>query len=617
MSHGKNRRQKPAPLLNFDPDPAVANGPEAKEFRARTGETLRIVPLGGLGEIGKNTMAICYGEDIMLVDAGLAFPSEEMLGVDLVLPDLTFLAQQQSRLRGLAVTHGHEDHIGGIPFLLKEVTLPVIYGPALAIGLLEKKLDESGLSERTKLTQVKPRQRVRMGCFEVEFIRCTHSIADSFSLIIRTPIGVIVHTGDFKFDFTPVDGEHFDIAGLAAACEEGVLALLSDSTNTEREGYTPSERSVWTKLNEAFIQAKGRIIITTFASNVNRVKQVLRAAMNHNRKVTILGRSMLTFAAIARDLGYMQYPDNLLVQVENINQLPPDQVVILTTGSQGEPMSALTRIANDEHRKLKVEAGDTVIISATPIPGNERSVANTINALCIRGAKVIYGRDAGVHVSGHACREEQKLMLNLCKPKYFIPVHGEYRMLVGHGRLAVECGVDPDNVFIMENGDVLELTAEKGKMAGTVQSGVLLVDYNRDFMIDEEIVEERQKLAGDGLVALAVSVDKNGKLLSGPDVSLRGVILPRGLPAEEFVIRLTDEAKKIIAQAEPHDLVSAETVKDLLFEKLTDYFQDQLRSNPLLQVVAMRASLAPADNGANGGGNERERSDRKSVHKKG
>ncbi|MBS1990879.1 MAG: ribonuclease J [Cyanobacteria bacterium SZAS LIN-3] len=594
MSQGKDKRRRSAPQFNFDPDPAVANSTEAKEFRARGGETLRIIPLGGLGEIGKNTMAICYGEDIILVDAGLAFPSEEMLGVDLVLPDLTFLAQQQQRLRGLAVTHGHEDHIGGIPFLLKEVTLPAIYGPALAIGLLEKKLDENGLSDRTTLRQVRPRQRVKMGCFEVEFIRCTHSIADSYSLIIRTPVGVIVHTGDFKFDFTPVDGEHFDIAGLAAACEEGILALLSDSTNTEREGYTPSERTVWTKINEVFTQAKGRIIVTTFASNVNRMKQVLQAAINHHRKVAILGRSMVTFAAIARDLGYMSYPDNLLIPVENINSLPLDEVVILTTGSQGEPMSALTRIANDEHRKIKIEAGDTVIISATPIPGNERSVANTINALCVRGAKVIYGRDAGVHVSGHACREEQKLMLNLCKPKYFIPVHGEYRMLVRHGELAVECGVDPDNVFIMDNGDVLELQPDKGALVGKVQSGVLLVDYNRDFMIDEEIVEERQKLAGDGLVALAVSIDQDGKLLTGPDISLRGVILPRGLPAEEFVIRLTDKAKEIMRTAPAHEVSSADNVKNLLFEELTKYFQDELRSNPLLQVVAMRSSLSKA-----------------------
>jgi ribonuclease J len=591
VTHGKDKRHKQAPVMNFAPDLEAANSAEALEFRAHKGDTLRIIPLGGLGEIGKNTMALCYGEDIILVDAGLAFPSEEMLGVDLVLPDLTFLAQQQSRLRGLAVTHGHEDHIGGIPFLLKEVTLPVIYGPALALGLLEKKLAESGLSERTRLNEVRPRERVRMGCFEVEFIRCTHSIADSFCLVIRTPIGVVVHTGDFKFDFTPVDGEHFDIAGLAAACEEGIVALLSDSTNTEREGYTPSERTVWTKINEAFIEAKGRIIVTTFASNVNRMKQILQAAMNHHRKVAILGRSMVTFAAIARELGYMSYPDSLLVPVENINQLPLNEVVILTTGSQGEPMSALTRIANDEHRKLRIEAGDTVIISATPIPGNERSVANTINALCVRGAKVIYGRNAGVHVSGHACREEQKLMLNLCKPKYFIPVHGEYRMLVRHGELAVECGVDPDNVFIMANGDVLELGADKGALVGKVQSGVLLVDYNRDFMIDEEIVEERQKLAGDGLVALAVSVDKEGKLLSGPDISLRGVILPRGLPVEEFVIRLTNKAKEILAKAPPHEVSSADNVRNLLFEELTKYFQNELRSNPLLQVVAMRASL--------------------------
>ncbi len=594
MSQGRYRGRKPVPELSFEPNPATANSLEAQKFRAHTGETLRIIPLGGLGEIGKNTMAICYGEDIILVDAGLAFPSEDMLGVDLVLPDLTFLAQQQVRLRGLAVTHGHEDHIGGIPFLLKEVTLPVIYGPALAMGLLEKKLAEGGLTERTRLQEVRPRERVRMGCFEVEFIRCTHSIADSFCLVIRTPMGVIVHTGDFKFDFTPVDGEHFDIAGLAAACDEGIVALLSDSTNTEREGYTPSERTVWTKINEVFIQAKGRIIVTTFASNVNRMKQVFQAAMNHHRKVAILGRSMVNFAAIARDLGYMSYPDSLLVQVENINQLPHNEVVILTTGSQGEPMSALTRIANDEHRKIKIEAGDTVIISATPIPGNERSVANTINALCVRGAKVIYGRDAGVHVSGHACREEQKLMLNLCKPKYFIPVHGEYRMLVRHGELAVECGVNPDNVFIMDNGDVLELGPDKGALIGKVQSGVLLVDYNRDFIIDEEIVEERQKLAGDGLVALAVSVDKEGKLISGPDVSLRGVILPRGLPAEEFVIKLTNKAIEILKDAPPQKVSSADNVRDLLFEELTKYFQDELRANPLLQVVAMRASLTKA-----------------------
>jgi len=570
--------------------------PELKPTSAfSTSKTLKIIPLGGLGEIGKNTMAICYGEDIILVDAGLAFPSEEMLGVDLVLPDLSFLAQNQQYLRGLAVTHGHEDHIGGIPFLLREVTLPSIYGPALALGLLEKKLSEGGLQGRTSLKQVKPRQRVQMGCFNVEFIRCTHSIADAFSLVIRTPVGVLLHTGDFKFDFTPVDGEQSDIASIAAASEEGILLLMSDSTNSEREGFTPSERTVWAKINESFANAKGRIIVTTFASNVNRVKQVLQAAMNYERKVAVLGRSMLTFASIARELGYMSYPDGLLVPVDQVNQLPKEKVVILTTGSQGEPMSALTRIANDEHRAIKINAGDTVIISATPIPGNERSVANTINALCVRGAKVIYGRDAGVHVSGHGCQEEQKLMINLCKPKFFMPVHGEYRMLVRHGELAVECGVLEENVFIMDNGEVLELTADAGKMAGSVDSGVLLVDFNRDFFIDEDIVADRQRLADDGLVVIAVTIDQLGKIVGGPDVTLRGVILPRGIPAEDFVQELKNNIEMIVATASAGQALSPDAVRSLLMEKLEYQFARDLKSNPLLQVLAMRSAKSPGD----------------------
>src|SRR5271170_5474602 len=311
--------------------------------------TLKIIPLGGLGEIGKNIMALCFGEDIMLVDAGLAFPSDDMLGVDLVLPDISFLVENQDKLRGLAITHGHEDHIGGIPFILRHLSLPVIYGPALALGLLEGKLKEVGLEDRTVMRKVRPRQEVKIGCFTVKFIRCTHSIADSFSLIIRTPAGTIVHTGDFKFDFTPVDGELFDIASLSNAAEDGILLLMSDSTNTERKGYTPSERTVWRKLNEVFANAKQRIIVTTFASNVHRVRQVLQAALKYDRKVAILGRSMLNLAGIARELGYMTFPDGLLVTVDQIKQMPPNKVVILTTGSQGEPLSALTRIAKNEH----------------------------------------------------------------------------------------------------------------------------------------------------------------------------------------------------------------------------------------------------------------------------
>jgi ribonuclease J len=557
---------------------------------------VRIIALGGLEEIGKNTTIIECGEDLFLVDGGLAFPTDEMIGVDLVLPDVSYLVENQHRIRGLAITHGHEDHIGGIPFMLKEVTIPVIYGPSLAIGLLEGKLDEAGLASRTTLKKVGPREKVQFGCFSVEFIRCTHSIADSYSLIIRSPIGTIVHTGDFKFDFTPVDDEQYDIASLAKASAEGIIALLSDSTNSEREGYTPSERTVWPKLNEVFGQAKGRLIVTTFASNVNRVRQVLQAAMNYNRKVAVLGRSMLTFAAKARELGYMSYPDGLLVPVEHINQLPKDEVVILTTGSQGEPMSALTRIANNEHRKIRIIPGDTVVISATPIPGNERSVANTINALFERGANVIYGRDAGIHVSGHACQEEQKLMLNLTKPKYFIPVHGEYRMLVKHGELAQQCGVKAENIFIMGNGDVLELGTQSGSMVGEVQSGITLIDFNRDWQIDEDIVQERLQLADDGMVAVAVTVGSEGELLSGPDVSLRGLIVPRGVPVEELVIKIRQQAKvcveELVGKHSSEEEV-ATNLKEKLVLGLGDFFEREVRSNPLIHTLVMRATREP------------------------
>lgn len=565
--------------------------------------TLRIIPLGGLGEIGKNTMVIACGDDMMLVDAGLAFPNEDMLGVDLVLPDITFLKENAAKIRGLTITHGHEDHIGGIPFILKEVPIPVIYGPALAQGLLESKLKEAGLSAQTRLQIVKPRQRVKIGCFEVEFIRCTHSIADSFSLVIRTPVGVLVHTGDFKFDFTPVDGELYDFASLARASEEGILLLMSDSTNTERDGYTPSEKTVWSKLNEVFASARQRIIVTTFASNVHRVRQVLNVSMRYGRKVAILGRSMLKFADIARELGYMNFPDDLLVPVELVKDLPLDRVVILTTGSQGEPLSALTRIANDEHRQIKVMPGDTVIISATPIPGNERSVANTINNLFLRGADVVYGRDAGVHVSGHACREEQKLMLNICKPKFFMPIHGEYRMLVRHAELAVECGVEEENTFVMDNGDVLEIGRERGRVADRVKAGIILIDSNRDWRIDQTIVEERRRLASDGLVTVVVSVGDRGKIVAGPDVSIRGVILPRGMPAEEFVIKVEEKVKSTLADAFKSQSLPAGDLSQYLQGGLESFFESEMRSQPLVQVRVNTVGAEVLDSGAGSSAN--------------
>ncbi|MBX9877510.1 MAG: ribonuclease J [Candidatus Obscuribacterales bacterium] len=555
---------------------------------------LKIIPLGGLGEIGKNTMVIEYGDDIMLADAGLAFPSDDMLGVDLVLPGLDYLRENQHKIKGLAITHGHEDHIGGVPFMLRDITVPVIYGPALALGLLEGKLSEIGLQDRTTLTKVHPRQVVQIGCFRVKFIRCTHSIADSFSLIIETPVGTVVHTGDFKFDFTPVDGELYDIASLTAASEDGILALLSDSTNTEREGYTPSERTVWRKLDEVFANAQKRIIVTTFASNVHRVKQILQAAVKYDRKVAVLGRSMLNLAAISRELGYMTFPDGLLVPVEEVNKMPPDKVVILTTGSQGEPMSALTRIANNAHKQIQIVSGDTVIISATPIPGNERSIANTINALSVRGANVIYGRDAGIHVSGHACREEQKLMINLCKPKYFIPVHGEYRMLVKHGELAVECGVKPENVFIIDNGDVVELTKDKGQILPPVKAGVILVDSSRAWEIDETILEERRHLAEDGMVVVALTLDHKKNVLAGPDVAMRGLNLPGGVTPDDLVERVKHEILNSLKDKAVVGSLADGELKTYIKEVLQGHFADKVKSNPLVQVVLQEVAAAKA-----------------------
>ena len=546
---------------------------------------LKIIPLGGLGEIGKNTMVLAYGNDMMLIDAGLAFPSEDMLGVDLVLPDVSFLVENQNKIKGLAITHGHEDHIGGIPFILRQLPIPVIYGPALALGLLEGKLKEVGLSDRTIMRQVKPRQQVKIGCFNVQFVRCTHSIADSYSLIIRTPVGTIVHTGDFKFDFTPVDGEQFDIASLTTAAEEGVLLLMSDSTNVEREGYTPSERTVWRKLDEVFANARKRIIVTTFASNVHRVRQILQAAMKYDRKVTVLGRSMLNLAGIARELGYMSFPDGLLLPVEQINQLPHDKVVILTTGSQGEPLSALTRIANNEHKQIQIVPGDTVIVSATPIPGNERSISNTINALFLSGADVIYGREAGVHVSGHACREEQKLMLNLCKPKFFMPVHGEYRMLVRHSELAVECGVAPSNTFVMDNGDVLEVTKDKGQKLSRVKSGIILVDSSRAWEIDEHIVAQRRHLAEDGVVSVALTLDNKKNVLAGPDINMKGVILRKGISAEEFLLTVGSVITASLKDNAPVAKLMGNDLHDYLLGVLTRYFSDEIKSSPLIQLV--------------------------------
>lgn len=553
------------------------------------GAKVKIIPLGGMCEIGKNTWVIEYEDEFVLIDGGLAFPSDAMPGVEIVLPDISYLVQNKNKIKGLVITHGHEDHIGGIVPMLKQFDIPVTYGPGLAVALLEEKLKEAGLTDKTTLHRGRPRQTFKIGSLAFTYVRNTHSIADSFSLIIHTPVGKIVHSGDFKFDFTPVDGEFFDVYTLAQTSEEGVLLLISDSTNVEREGYTPSERSVYAKLEEEFNKAPGRIIITTFASQVHRIRQILDICIKTEKKVAIYGRSMLLLATISRELGHMKFPDGLLINTEDVNKMPDDKIVILTTGSQGEPLSALTRMAFDEHKQISIQPKDTVIISATPIPGNERAVANVVNALSAKGARVIYGRESGVHVSGHACKEEQKMLLNIVKPKYFLPAHGEYRMLVLHGNLGVECGVDPKNVFIMENGDVLELTSNHAKLNGQVPSGIIMVDSTRVGDVDEHIIEQRHKLASEGLLSILLTI-KNGKVISEPTIETKGLVLAQEDTTHgHFVEDAKRTALKIVLESLETNGKSIETLQEKVKEELKKLIHKELKREPLLQVVILES----------------------------
>lgn len=488
-------------------------------------KALKIIPLGGLHEIGKNTCVFEYDDEIVLLDAGLSFPTEGMHGVNIVLPDITYLKENQHKIKGMIVTHGHEDHIGGIAFHLKQFDIPVIHGPRLAMALLQGKLEEAGVSDRTKLHTVGPRDIVQFGKhFSAQYIRNTHSMADSFTMAIKTPVGTIIHSGDFKVDHTPVDGEFFDFQKIAEYGEEGVLCLISDSTNAEIPGNTPSERAVFPNLDREFNNAEGRLFVTTFASSVHRVSMLLELAQKHKRDVFVVGRSMLNVISHARNLGYINCPDSLFKPLNMLKQCPDEKAMILTTGSQGEPMAALTRIANRSHRQIRVQTGDTVIFSSNPIPGNTISVVGTIDKLMQQGARVIYGKDKGLHVSGHGYQEDHKLMLALTRPRFFIPVHGEHRMLVKHAEMAQQLGVEAGNVAIVNNGDVIKLTADSMKVDGKVTSGIELVDASRTGIVERAVLKERQQLAEDGIITVSATVDGKGRLLSEPTVNLRGVV---------------------------------------------------------------------------------------------
>jgi ribonuclease J len=546
-------------------------------------DRISLIPLGGLGEIGKNMTAIDYNHELIVVDAGLAFPDEDMLGIDLVIPDISFLVENKERVKGIILTHGHEDHIGALPYVLKQINVPV-YGTKLTLGLTKVKLEEHAMVKEVTMHCVKAGQQIKLGGFTVEFIHVNHSIADVVALAIHTPVGIVVHTADFKFDHTPVDGRPTDFKRLAELGDAGVLALLSDSTNVEREGYTPSERELYKSFEELFVQAQGRILVATFASNVHRIQQIIDTAFKHERKVALVGRSMVNVASIAMELGYLKVPDGILMELDDLDRYPINMITIITTGSQGEPMSALTRMANSDHRKVSIIPGDTVIISASTIPGNEKGVARTINHLFKQGAKVIYESVSGIHVSGHASQEEQKLMINLVKPKFFIPIHGEYRHLVQHARLAVDMGLDSEKVVIAEIGDVVELSRHRIKVAGKVASGKVFVDGLGVGDVGNIVLRDRKQLSQDGILIVVVTIDKNsGRILAGPDIVTRGFVYVRESEA------LIDEAKgKVkIALERCSEYADWATMKNQIRDILGKHLYDRMKRRPMILPIIM------------------------------
>lgn len=546
---------------------------------------LKIIPLGGILEIGKNITVIEYENDIILVDCGLGFPEDDMLGVDLVIPDITYLEKNKEKIRGLVITHGHEDHIGGIPYLLKQINVP-IYATKLTAGLITNKLEEHNLLRSTKLKEVRQGQTITLGCMKVEFIRITHSIPDACALAIHTPVGTIVHTGDFKIDYTPIDGEIIDLGRLAALGNKGVLALMSDSTNAERKGYTMSESTVGDILDKLFVNCTKRIVVATFSSNVHRVQQIVNSAVKYKRKIAVCGRSMCNMIETARKLGYIKVPDNVFIDIDSIKSYPDDNLVIITTGSQGEPMSALTRMAAGEHRKVQITPNDLIIISANPIPGNEKYISKVIDDLMGIGAEVIYNALQDIHVSGHACQEEQKLMLTLVKPKFFIPVHGEYRQLIAHAETAKTLGISNENIFLTENGKILELNENEAKFTGHVISGNVLVDGLGVGDVGNIVLKDRQKLSQDGLIVVVITIDaKSGKIVAGPDVISRGFVYVR--ESENLMEEIKRLLREELSKCEEKHITDWGTLKTIVREELGDYIYKKTKRQPMLIPIIM------------------------------
>ncbi len=548
-------------------------------------QKLSVIPLGGLGEIGKNMMAIKYSNSMLVIDCGLTFPENEMLGIDIVIPDISYLLENKDKIRGVILTHGHEDHIGAIPYILPQLNVP-IYGTRLTLGLLEGKLKEHNLLGKAKMQCVKPRQVLRIGPFQVEFIRVSHSIADSVGLAITTPVGTIVHSGDFKFDQTPIDGEVMDFSRFAELGEEGVLALFSDSTNVERTGYTLSESVVGEAFDDTFRLAKGRIIVASFSSNIHRMQQVISTANKYNRKVAITGRSMLNVVNVASNLGYLTLPEDILVDLDELEKLPKNQMVIITTGSQGEPMSALTRMAMSDHRKVEIVPGDTVIISARPIPGNEKTVSRTVDLLFKQGAEVIYEEVSGIHVSGHASQEELKMMINLVKPKYFVPIHGEYRMLIKHAKLAEEVGIPSDKIFILENGQVIDFTSKGTFLNGKVSAGNVLVDGLGVGDVGNIVLRDRKQLSEDGILIVVVTLkSSSGAIIAGPDIVSRGFVYVR--ESEELLEEAKSKVRQSLEKCTKKNIKEWSTIKSNIRDNLGKFLYEKTKRRPMVLPIIM------------------------------
>lgn len=543
-------------------------------------DRLKIIPLGGLEEVGKNMTVFEYGDDMILVDCGVAFPEDDMLGVDLVIPDFSYLTKNKEKLRGMVITHGHEDHIGSIPYVLKEVNMP-IYSTRLTLGLIKNKLEEHKLVRSTSMKCVKAGDVIKLGKFQIEFIRVNHSIADAVALAITTPVGTVVHTGDFKVDYTPIDGKQIDLARFAELGKQGVLALMSDSTNAEREGFTMSESSVGKVFDSIFSGCEKRIIVATFASNIHRVQQIVNSAMKNDRKVAICGRSMENVMKVAKDLGYLDIPEGVLIDMDSIDEYAPHRLVLITTGSQGEEMSGLSRMASGTHRKVTITNRDLVIISATPIPGNEKLVSNVIDDLFKIGAEVIYHTLKDIHVSGHACQEEQKLILSLVKPKYFIPVHGEFRHLQAHAATAVKVGVEPENCVMLTNGSVLELDKNFCKVTNTIPAGQILVDGLGVGDVGNIVLRDRQHLSQDGLIIVVIAMEgKTGTILAGPDVISRGFVYVR--ESEDLMDAMRREILKDIEKIQVNGIKDWSTIKNRIKDTVHDFVYSKTRRNPMV-----------------------------------